>query len=427
MARIDVRYLTTRPGRQGGLPRYYWQPKTALQKQGWTMRRIPADWASQADPAALELAAIAAARDLNAELDAWRGGKAPADASPAAPAARPTPPPVRSVSALVHAYTRDRAFTRLAASTRRTYRQSLDVLEEWAGDQLARALTPKMVQSFYNDLVEATPAKANNFVRTASALFKYGRIEGWVAVNPAAKLDLEALDPSARIWPRLAVREFVAEADRLGHHALATTIVLNEWIGQRKGDMFRLGRGVLRAGGHALRQGKTKASVLLPVDAVPHLVARVELELRRQAAAAEASGRPLSTRLVVDEASGAPYEAKTFDNHFVKVRASLAARIPVFTTDYLIPGADPESPEAFALRTEELWWMHLRHTAVTRLAESRCTVPEIAAITGHSEKSVEAMLRRYLVRTGTLARQAFARRLEAEGLAVNETGEKSNS
>jgi hypothetical protein len=41
-------------------------------------------------------------------------------------------------------------------------------------------------------------------------------------------------------------------------------------------------------------------------------------------------------------------------------------------------------------------------------------IAEIAAITGHSLKTVDTILERYLVRTGTLAASAFQKRLAAE-------------
>jgi hypothetical protein len=41
----------------------------------------------------------------------------------------------------------------------------------------------------------------------------------------------------------------------------------------------------------------------------------------------------------------------------------------------------------------------LRRTSVIRLAEAGCTVPQIAAITGHSPKQVETILETYWVRT----------------------------
>ena len=42
------------------------------------------------------------------------------------------------------------------------------------------------------------------------------------------------------------------------------------------------------------------------------------------------------------------------------------------------------------------------------LAESRCSTPQIAAITGHSLKTVTTILDRYLARTRTLAEEAIA-------------------
>src|SRR3546814_1856244 len=73
---------------------------------------------------------------------------------------------------------------------------------------------------------------------------------------------------------------------------------------------------------------------------------------------------------------------------------------------------EPDSDETVAMN--ELWFMHLRHTAVTRNAEAGVSVPRIAGVTGHKLKSVEDIIDRYLVRTGKMAREAFRQRLEAE-------------
>lgn len=54
----------------------------------------------------------------------------------------------------------------------------------------------------------------------------------------------------------------------------------------------------------------------------------------------------------------------------------------------------------------------LRRTAVIRLAEARCTVPEIAAITGHSLTQVESIMETYFVRTEKMANHAM-KKLEA--------------
>ena len=77
-------------------------------------------------------------------------------------------------------------------------------------------------------------------------------------------------------------------------------------------------------------------------------------------------------------------------------------------------GADGASGTGDTVKTLDLDFMHLRHTAVTRLAEAGCTTPEIAAISGHGLATVEKILELYLVRTSTMADNAFAKRLLIE-------------
>ena len=63
-----------------------------------------------------------------------------------------------------------------------------------------------------------------------------------------------------------------------------------------------------------------------------------------------------------------------------------------------------------------LWFMELRHTAVTVLHEAGVDVLGIASITGHAEGSVRAILQKhYLIRTSKAAENAFRMRLAADG------------
>jgi integrase len=55
----------------------------------------------------------------------------------------------------------------------------------------------------------------------------------------------------------------------------------------------------------------------------------------------------------------------------------------------------------------DLHFHDLRGTAVTMLAEAGCTIPEIAAITGHSLKHVTHILEVYLSRTRALSDAAI--------------------
>jgi integrase len=60
-------------------------------------------------------------------------------------------------------------------------------------------------------------------------------------------------------------------------------------------------------------------------------------------------------------------------------------------------------------RTLHLNRQDLRRTAVMRLAEADCTVPQIAAITGHSLKQVEGIMETYFVRTYEMGAAAITK------------------
>jgi hypothetical protein len=51
----------------------------------------------------------------------------------------------------------------------------------------------------------------------------------------------------------------------------------------------------------------------------------------------------------------------------------------------------------------------LRGTTVTLLAESGCTLPEIVSITGHSLRTAQTIIEKYLKRTSKLAASAIAK------------------
>jgi integrase len=57
----------------------------------------------------------------------------------------------------------------------------------------------------------------------------------------------------------------------------------------------------------------------------------------------------------------------------------------------------------------DLHFHDLRDTTVTMLAEAGCSVPEIASITGHSLRSAQDILDKYLKRTSALATTAIAK------------------
>lgn len=407
MASIQVRYLVSRPG-VGGLPRWFWQPHGRLRVEGFRTQRVPADWARYADATALEAAAIAAAQALNSAMDAARAGRLEAAVQPPAPA-------VRTVSALIAEYTASNEFKSRAKATQRGYRQCLAKLEGLIGDAPVAAIDEVRVQKLRAKL-SATPAYANACIRVLRLLFEHGRRTGWrpwLPVNPAERPNLQGSDPSGIIWPPAAVAAFVAAADAHGRHSLGTAVMLNEWLGQREGDVLRFARNALRGNRLLVRQGKTGAGVPLPLGRIAPLVARVEAELLRSA-----GYDPLPSTILVCETTRLPWQPDFFRHEFARIRAIAAKAHPSFEIDYLLPGRDPSDPAAFTVRMQDLTFMHLRHTAVTRLAEAGSDLAEICSISGHSMVTAQTILKRYMVRTSALAERAIQRRLDAEAATV---------
>lgn len=111
-------------------------------------------------------------------------------------------------------------------------------------------------------------------------------------------------------------------ADALGWRSVGTAILLNEWIGQREGDVLALPRPDASDGTLAFRQGKRHRRVALPVHLVGHLVAR----LRAEGAHPGAVLHP--ARLLLRDDTGRPWhdEARGADEHAFLARLDMERR-----------------------------------------------------------------------------------------------------
>ncbi len=119
-----------------------------------------------------------------------------------------------------------------------------------------------------------------------------------------------------------------------------------------------------------MRQRKTGALIAVPVTA----------ELRR---ALDLAPRTATT-IVAAETTRRPYTERHFQATFRRIAD--VAGLP-----------------------RDLEYRDLRRTAVVRLAEAGCSVPEIAAISGHELKRTLQILETYLPRNATMAQHAIAR------------------
>lgn len=472
MPRKDkIRYFTDREGARGELPRYFWQPSGKLIAQGWKIQRIPDSWEEYTDGDALYAAAAGAAIALNRELDQTRNNTA-------LTAARPPEPTPRTTGNLIKAYKAHDDYKTLAPKTRLEYDKSLVRIQDWAGDEPVKAIDEDAIK-ILRDGMAHTPSQCNATIRVLRLLLAFGmreKVPGgstkWLIINAASNPRLTPAEVSGRIWPREAVQLFVDAADAMEEFGMGTAIVMDEWLGQREDDILRMPRTIYRDGrlifrqakGTSIRKNTQGAGIVLAVDKVPVLRDRLKQEFARQDALHAELAKKNESHVIplniVQTKNGERFKADWFRHLFAKVRAKVESdlltakgwhkdedrdwthdalrkrfhNLPAkerlarmeaerrdaasFDIDYLLPGRDMEDPRAFRLYVGELQFMHLRHTAITRLAEAECTEKQIAGVSGHSFKTVEQILERYLFRTAALSETAFDKRLakEAEGV-----------
>lgn len=381
MANLKIRYMVSRP-KDDGTQRHYWQPDKILREAGWKMRRL-SDNQSEA---------IVEAEDINQAVDQYRCGmiNSPVNERPG------------SLDAVIASYKKSRDFKSLSDKTAEDYKRYLKHISEWAGDVQAAMINAKMVQDLYETLREKKPRKAAYLIQVLRLLFSFAERQSMIPknTNPATKPMLSYKARKGTIWTHDDVLDFVRTADEMGYPDIGTAVMLNEWLGQRRGDIISMRRSAYKNGSLHIRQSKTGAEVTLPVDMVPELKERIEQQIARNEKLNPKRRHPCA--LLIQTQDGNAYTADGFMSAFERIRTKAGDKNK---------------------RLKTLIFKDLRHTAVTRLAESGAEIPQIASVTGHTFKSCQDIVDRYNIRTSKMAREAFSKRITAEGIEAKRQSE----
>lgn len=274
-----------------------------------------------------------------------------------------------TLSAWMNGYRASDDFLLLADATRKDYLKQIAKIEAAFGDLPLSAVRDPAVRADFldwrDDLAKRGKRQADYAMTVLARVLAWAVNRGLLAVNPAARPGRRYQSNRAEIiWQPPQVEAFLLKAPL----ELALSLILARDTAQRQGDLLRLTWSAYDGKTIKVKQSKRGAIVTIPVT----------IELKRLLDAA-----PRRAVTILTTAEGLPWKADNFRHQWRAV-----------TLDAGLDG---------------LHFNDLRGTCVTALADAGCTPAEIAAITGHSQRSVHAILDHYQARTTTQASAAIAK------------------
>ncbi len=261
-------------------------------------------------------------------------------------------------------YRKSPKFTGKAAATRRLYERYMQSLAETVGRHPIKALTPQRV----HEIIDGIDSKGGK-VHCAAVLRRVADVairRGLLDRNPATRLDLEGSNRREETWEQDQIDSFLnaCEGQRNGA-AIALSFQIMLHTAQRPGDVRAMTWQAYNGDTITIRQQKTEKLVEVPCTAA--------LRLLLDDAIAKRAGT-----VIVAGPNGQRLPEKTWREAFnaIRHRAGL----------------------------DHLQARDLRRTAVVNLARAGATVPQIAAITGHSIDRTQEIFEHYLPRDVSMAR-----------------------
>jgi integrase len=261
-------------------------------------------------------------------------------------------PATGTLFSLIAAYRASTEFTKRAEKTRKDYARYLRLIEDEFGTMPLAVVQDRRARGKFKewrDTMGDRPRVADYAWTVLARVLAVAKDHGTISVNVCERGGrLYEADRAEIIWVAEHISRFCAVASP----ELQFALLLALWTGQRQADLIRLPWSQYDGACIRLRQGKGGARVVIPVGAP----LKVALDARRAPEGA-----------ILRNTHGESWTSDGF-------RASWGKAF-----------------ERAGLGDEDLHFHDLRGTAVTRLALPGCTVPQIAAITGHSPRDVDSV------------------------------------
>lgn len=277
-----------------------------------------------------------------------------------------------TLTALIRRFEQTAKWRKLADSTKAEYKRVFAFWDRKFGSVPFKGLESKLfrqkVLEWHDAFSADHPREADNRVTILARVLSWAAKDGPLSGNVLDGFDRAYQgDRSELIWLPEHVEAFVAAAG--DEMRLAMMLALH--TGQRQADIRRMAWSNYDGERLLVRPGKARGKRLVSIPCTEALKATLD-------------GLTRKGTVILTTRTGRAFQKRYF-------------------------GRQWEAAFKASGITDDLHFHDLRGTTVTLLFEAGCTVAETAAITGHTLKSAQAILDKYLARTGMLSRNAIAK------------------
>ncbi len=290
--------------------------------------------------------------------------------------ARPPARRERTVARMVEAYFASEDVS-IAESTRRTYRGQSKTLLAEMGEQRVADVTRGQLMAWYRKMRAGgrSIASSNLVMGTASAFFAWAANcdPQWIATSPAVKLNLEEAPGRLVFWTMEEEQTFTAWCDVNGYEDVADGIIGALWMGPRIGDLCKAKLSDLAGEVWPMTPQKTQRK---KQEAMPAIMPPVRARIDRRRGQLVAS---IDGWFLIDPTNGRRHDAKSFYRRFVEAQSKCIEQ--------------KAAPEGFEGKKVQ----DTRDTCITRLWEAGVPPGKMYAWTGHSQRSIERILRKHYI------------------------------
>lgn len=280
--------------------------------------------------------------------------------------------PAENMNKLITEYRASTDFTKLSKDSTRNYNRYLDQIRDRFGKMSLVAIQDNRARGKFKewrDTMADRPRTADFAWMVLARVLSVAKDRGRINVNQAQRGGrLYVADRNESIWTDEKLEALFAVASE----EIKAAVIMALWTGQRKGDLLRAPWSDYDGTHIKVKQGKTGARVKILAGGQ----LRDLLDTLPQ----------ISPVILTNKRDKKPWTPDGFNTSWSKAKNKAGCG--------------------------DLTFHDLRGTAVTRLALAGCSVAQIAAITGHSLKDVEAILDAHYLGGKTALAEEAIRKLE---------------